>query len=306
MTQSTSHKFYIVEEAEYGVLPDAAQFVEVPITGTTLGLTKNATQANTIRSDRQIADYRDGTQQIGGDIKAELQWQTIDMLLEASVCGNWDTDTLKSGTARRSFSILRHFTTLSGSDKPYQLYSGIELNNINIQLGTEGVTSATFSAIGKSVEVMADLPQGAVLNATAQIPAFDSFSGQVTEGGNNLAIATELGFTLENGIEPRFVIGSNETIRPSIGLSNLTGTLGVYFENHALLEKFLNGENSDISFSMADPQGNQYIVKVPNLRYTGGQPDVEGTGAIIVSLPFQGLFSETDKTNLVIERKAKV
>ncbi|WP_440055508.1 phage tail tube protein [Pseudoalteromonas sp. T1lg65] len=305
MSQSTSHKFYLVEETEYGVTPASAQFVEVPITGTTLGLTKNTSQSNTIRSDRQISDFRDGTQQIGGDIKAELQWQAIDMLLAAAVCGNWESNKLKSGTQRRSFSILRHFTTLSAADKPYQLYRGIELNNINIQLGTEGVTTATFSAVGKSVEALSELPAGASLTATPAAPAVDTFNGQVMEGGENLAIATELGFTLENGIEPRFVIGSSETIRPSIGLSNLTGTLGVYFENHALLEKFFSGEKSNIGFSMADPEGNEYIVTVPNLKYTGGQPDVEGTGAIIVSLPFQGLLSEAEGTNLIIERRAK-
>lgn len=129
----------------------------------------------------------------------------------------------------------------------------------------------------------------------------DGLTGVIKEGGTTIAVVTEVELTLENGIEPRFVIGSKNTIRPSIKQSIVTGQITAFFESSTLLEKFLNESSSSLEFEIGDT-ANKYNFKIPNLKYTGGQPDVQGAGDIPLSMPFQALYSADDSSQIIITR----
>jgi hypothetical protein len=109
---------------------------------------------------------------------------------------------------------------------------------------------------------------------------------------------------LDNGLAARYAIGSAETLQPSIGRSNLTGSITAFFEDATLLEKFLNETESALVFTLLDPAGNSYTVTLPRIKYTGGQPDVSGQGAITLSLPFQAIRDSSEASNIKIVRAA--
>ena len=148
MANGSRHSMYLTPELVYGVAP-----VDVPVseadnnwrairhTGCTLGLAKATFQSEEIRGDRQIADFRFGGMQIGGDISTEVVFdQTFDMMLEAALCGTWGAGgELKAGVERRSFSVLREFADLPAGQKPYHVYTGVEFAGFKI--------SATASAM---------------------------------------------------------------------------------------------------------------------------------------------------------------
>ncbi len=131
---------------------------------------------------------------------------------------------------------------------------------------------------------------------------FDSFTGSRTEGGSAIATVTALEFSLENGIEPLFAVGSATTQRPAIGKSRLTGTLTTYFESKALYEKFLNETSSAIVLTLTDVAGNDYIIEIGNVKYNSGQPDVSGEGAITIAMDFVGLYDTSDASNIKVTR----
>lgn len=91
-------------------------------------------------------------------------------------------------------------------------------------------------------------------------------------------------------MEARPVIGSDMTISPSNGRSNLTGSLGVWFEDSSFVKKFWDEENISIAFTLVDPDGNEFEVTIPNISLTGGQPDVSGQAAIPLTVPFQAVY----------------
>ena len=97
-------------------------------------------------------------------------------------------------------------------------------------------------------------------------------------------------------------MGSKQSILPSIGRSNCSGTITAYFENSTLLDKFINETESNIVFELPDGAGNKYIFTLPRIKYNGGQPDVEGEGPITLSMPFQALLDSVTQTNIQIER----
>lgn len=209
---------------------------------------------------------------------------------------------IKSGITRKSFSFVRHFADIT--DKPYHIYRGVELNQVQLSIAANAMVTGTFSVVGKSQALAADLTELGTPTypaATTSAPV-DSFTGELKEAGTTIAVITEISLTLQNGIEPRFVVGSKNSIKPSVARSNLTGQITAYFEDSALLDKFINETESSIVFNMPDADGNNVKFVIPRIKYTGGRPDVQGEGPITLSMPFQALRDNTEASNFVIER----
>lgn len=309
MADGSRHSMYQVAEATYGTTPANPAWEPIRHNTTNIGLTKGTLQSEELRADRQIADFRHGTRQVGGEIVSELSYGSFDDILEALLCGTWteagvagtDGDTLKAGITRRSFSVLRYFEDLAGTEKPYHLFSGVEYNTMKLSVTTEAIVKATFGVVGKGLSMANAAPAGSTYAAASTSKGMDSFTGALVEGGSSIAIVTEIELTLENGIEPRFVIGSKETIRPSIGRSVVTGQITAYFEGAALLEKFINETSSSLQFELGDLT-NKYTFLIPNLKYTGGQPDIQGEGPILLTMPFQAIYSSSEGSQIKITR----
>ena len=102
------HNMAYVVESTFGTTPSTPVFTPIRHTGTTIGLSKDSIESEELREDRQIANYRHGNKSVSGDINFELSYGSFDDILEAVLCGTWNTDVLKAGTTRRSYTIERH------------------------------------------------------------------------------------------------------------------------------------------------------------------------------------------------------
>jgi len=299
-----------VAEASYGVTPAAPAFKPIRHTGTTLALSKESLQSEEIRDDRQIADFRHGARQTGGDINLELSYGSFDDLLEAVLLGTWEVDgggsgidRLKAGVLRRSFTVERFFGDILTADRPYHRFTGVEFNTLGLAINANAMITGTMGVIGKGFATDTAIISGATYGAPTTTSPLDSFTGVLEEAGVLIAVITEIQLNVENGLEARFVVGSKDTIRPSIGRSNVSGTITAYFEDSLLLDKFVNETESSIKLELPDAQGNKYTITLPRIKYNGGQPDVEGEGPITLSMPFQALLDSTTATNIIIDRE---
>ena len=301
MSDSSRHSLYAIPEVTYGVTPATTPaFDTVRHTGATLGITKGTFVSEEQRPDRQISDMRHGTKQTGGEIQFELSYGGFDKFLEAVLCGTWTNNVLKAGTARRSFSVLRDFTDTT-TDR-FELYTGVELNTLSLTVPVEGMITGSFAAVGKGMSIADAAPTGATFTAPTTTSPLDGFHGALKEGGAAIATVTEVQFTLENGIAPRFTLGSDEAqLRASIDRSNLTGSVTVHAEDASMLKKFLNETESSLELNFVDGAGNAYKVELPRIKYNGGQRDV-GKGPITSNLPFQALYDSTSASQIVITR----
>lgn len=388
MADASRHNYYAVAEVNYGVTPGTPAFQTVRHTGLTLGLSKNTQISEELRSDRQIADFKHGAKQVGGDHNFELSYGTYDDFIEAVLGGTWltiasnnastfaidDSDnsindsafgfldaghlpgdrmditgfttnasnnqtatiksvtagkivfntptvafitepegdsvtltttsgSLKVGVLRRSFSMLREFSDLGAGEKPFHLFNGVEFNTMALTVTADAKIVGTFTILGRDQVPTEDAaPAGSTFIDPTITNVMDSFTGAITEAGTLIAVVTEMVMTLENGMEPRFVVGSDKTILPTIGRSNLSGTITAYFEDSLLINKFIEEEESSMAFSLVDVDGNTYVFTMPRIKYNGGQPDVSGQGAITLSMPFQALYDSVLDTNFIITR----
>ena len=300
IANGAQHSLNYVAEVTYGTTPVDPTWLSCPHTGTTLAMSKDALESEKLRGDRQIEDFRHGNKSIGGDFSAELEYSSLDDILEATFCGTWTADVLKTGVTRRSFTFESKFGDLAVPE--YHRYTGSEITSMSMSIAPNAMVTTSFTVVGQDLTLNTTELANSTYVPDGDFSPFDSFTGTISEGGVTIGVVTSLDLTLENGLEPLFAVGSPITIRPSIGKSRLTGTLTTYFENKTLYQKFINETASSISCTLIDPAGNSYQIDLGNVKYNSGQPDVTGEGAITIPMDFVGLYDTIDDSNIVITR----
>ena len=292
------HNLSYILESTFGTTPSSPGFTPILHTGTTMGLTKEAMESEELREDRQIAHYRHGNKSVSGDINFELSYGGLDALLEAVMCGSWATNVLKAGTTRRSFTLERHHQDIG----KYLRSTGCQFNAFSLSVAPNSMVTGSFGVIGKGFTTSSSTLGSSTYSAETTTAPFDSFTGSITEGGSAVAVITGLELNVDNGMEALYVVGSDETLEPSIGKSTVTGSITAYFENTALIDKFIAETASAIVFTLTDALGNDYIVSLPNIKYNSGSPEVSGPGAITVTLDFVALYNASDASQMKITR----
>lgn len=301
IANGANHQLAYVAETVAGTTPALPVFKIIPHTGTTLGTTKDA-QTSANLGGRQIKCFKHGNVAVQGDTSHEVTYGAHDELIEAALCGTWATNTLKAGVTRRTFTVERFFPDADSAT--YIRYRGAEVNTMNINVAPNAIPTITFGWIGVDQDPTNVLFTGATYTPDASACPFDSFTGVVSEGGVSVGVATQLQLTLENGIEALYAIGDNAAIGKSIGKSNVTGNMTIYFENATIMNKFLANTESSIEVTLTGSAGS-LTFDVPRLSFTSGaQPDVSGDGSVTLAVNFQGLYDPTDASNIVVTRVA--
>ena len=308
MADGSRHSMAQVLETVYGELPATPAFKAIRHNTTTLATAINTIQSEELRDDRNQTDLRHGTRSVGGEIVSELSFGSLDDQLEALLCGTWNADSLVNGVVRRSFSLFRNFKDIDSSKLPYFTYVGCEYNTMTLSISTESIVTVNFGIVGANqLEPSATVPTGATFVDPLTTEPMDSFSGSIKEGGVESAVVTEVELSIENGIAPRYVVGSKKSIKQSIGKFKVSGTLTAYFEDATLIGKYLREEASSLEITVTDGMpDNQYTFLLPKIKFTGGQPDVGGEGPITLSMPFTASYDPSILGTLKITRKAGV
>ena len=136
---------------------------------------------------------------------------------------------------------------------------------MGISLAPNQMVTTTFGMVGKDMTISAtEKTQDAASGAAP----FDAYSGDISIGNVGgaaaVAIVTALDFTLNNSYAPTFVIGDDSAPSLEYGRAEVEGTLTAYFEDAALINRFLNETETEIEVSVDDPTGaNSYTFSVP-------------------------------------------
>lgn len=293
----SSTRLAYVAEVTYGVTPVNPAFKIINPTSHSLGLEKEGFQSETIRSDRQITDFRHGVRSVAGDIGTEFRGASLDDLLEAVMMGTWATDVLKSGTTRRSFTFERYFEGIG----IFRRATGCEINTFSLDCPATGIIKATFGIIGQDEWSATEVLGGATYAADPNGKVMDSPSGSITVDGSAVTVITGVKLSLDNGIQNNAVVGETTKIRGAAGRSNVTGELTALYDSDALLDAFATEAEVAIVFTLTDGTAT-YTFTLPKVKFTGGKPEVGGEREISITIPFQALYDPVDTTQLKIER----
>lgn len=290
----------------YGVQADfdtvATTFTDLPFSTHSLDLTKERVQGTDIKADRMRRVDRHGNRQTAGDIVADLRDGDFDNFLEAALLGSFTLDELKTGITPKYFTIEDYAADIDQA----RLYTGQTVSSMAISIAPNQMITTTFTMVGK------DMVQSAVENTvtpSSGAAPFDSYSGalQIGDTGGvltNNGRVSALDFTVTNNYAPTFVIGSDVTPQLSYGMSTIEGTLTTYYEDDAMLNRFLNETETALSISVDDPTGlNAYTFFFPRIKINSGTVGVSGEeGSRMVEASFVALYDSTEETDLSITR----
>ena len=297
---SRSSLSYIVEST-FGTTP-AGNFTNLPFSTHSLNLTKDRVAGNDIQADRMPRVDRHGNRQVAGDIAVDLRDADYDDFLESAMLNTWATNVLKVGVAPKFFSIEDYAADIDQA----RLFTGMAVSSMGISLAPNQMVTTTFGMVGK------DMTIGAVQktqDAASGAAPFDAYSGDIAIGnvGSSTAsgIVTGLDFTLTNSFAPTFVIGDDSAPSLEYGRAEIEGTLTAYFEDAALITRFLNEVESELEVSVDDPTGaNAYTFLFPRIKINSADVGVDGPTSRIINMSFVALYDVTEGTNLSITRPA--
>jgi hypothetical protein len=289
-----------IVEATFGTTPSSSPvFTQIPFNTHSLDLTKTRVQSNMITSDRMPSIDRHGQRSVSGDLVVEMRPGDYDWLLEGALFGAFSSDILNTGTTVKSYSIQDAALDIT----QFRTFEGVMVNTMAMTLAPDAMTMATFGLIGQDMAQSATAPAGGTYTAYSTNEPFDSFSGTISEGGSTIAIVNSLDFTLNNNLSTTAVLGANVTPQMQFGMSTLEGTMTVYYQDKALIDKFLGETESSLSIVMDDRvAGKNYTFLMPRIKINGAAVPVANPESRLLTIPFVALKDSSTGTQLRITR----
>jgi hypothetical protein len=294
-----------VVETVFGTTPATPALLDIPFTGFTVNTVHDKYLDQSIQGDRMYRPSVTGNTHIGGDIDVAYSPLNFDSFLESMMSNVFNTNVLKIGNTRKSFTIEHAQLDIA----QFFQYNGMIVDKLQLKLATNGIVTAKFTFVGKdsptvttvSVDTTAGTGPGGFYTAAQVALPFVHNGGTFKEGGTAFASFMSLDITIENKTTSNFALGSN-TIRDfSQNFLEITGTAQVYLEDAVMYNKFINSTSTTLDFTLNNST-NSHEFLIPNVRYHGAAKTVQGNGPVVMSMPFVGFYDSTSASNIVVTR----
>lgn len=297
-SQGSRTQLAYVAEVTYGTTPGTPAMAAVPFNTHSLDMAKTRVQSSEITPDRMPRIDRHGQRTVSGDIIVDMRPADYDWLLEGALFGTFATNILNTGTTVKSFTLEDGALDIA----QYRAFSGCMVNTMQLSVAPNQMTKATFGIMGKNL-AQSSSPLDASITAASGNEPFDSFSGTISEGGSPIAYVNSIDFTLNNNLNPTFVLGSVSTPQMEFGMSTLEGTMTVYYQDASLITKFLNETESSLSLVLDDRvAGLNYTLLLPRIKINGAAVPVANPASRLITIPFVALRDSSTGTQLRITR----
>ena len=294
---SRSSLSYIKENSNsFGVTP-AGNFQNLPFTSQSLNMTKDRVEGTDIQADRMSRVDRHGNRTVSGDIQGDLRNGDFDDLIEAALMGTWTANVLTVGTEFRSFSIQDYAADITQA----RLFTGCSVNTLSVNLAPNAMVAGTFGVVGKDMAIY-QVPK--TEDAATDASPYDAYSGDLEIGGATSAIVTAMDFTLTNGLAPTFVVGDDSAPSLEVGNAVIEGSMSVYFEDQAMLERFINETETSLKVTVGDNETTPNTLEFffPRCKINSADVGVDGPTSRMIAMSFVALRDDTIGTSLRITR----
>jgi len=295
-----------VSEVTLGTTPATPDLTEVRYTGEGINYNIETVQSKEIRSDRMIADLIQTQSDAAGNIDFELSAVAFDDFMEAAMAKAWATDVLKNGTDLLSFTIQKHIQ--DATTPAFINFTGacIDTMGLNFAVGSPLTGSFGIKALAAAVTetqitgaTLFDAPTNDVLNAVSNVVEIKEDGVISTSKFKSITI------DLSNNIRAQDAIGSLVHIGMVLGQVNITGNISIYFEDKAMLDRFINNTSFSISFKVQDTAGNTYTFFIPSAKFQSG---TVVSGGLDTDIMYDGtwtaLYDSSEDTMMTITRVA--
>jgi hypothetical protein len=213
---------------------------------------------------------------------------------------------LLMGNTKRSFTFEESMTDVAWR----QVYRGVRVSSGRFELPPTGIARITFGLMGREAAAMGSAAVGSAYAAAPTTTPMAAVNGELYEGDQVMAFITGLELALDNGLSGQPVVGSNKTPDLFWGRrASITGQLTVLFTDPTMFNKFANETESVLDVRIQSSDNDQTAdflrFRLPRIKYTGGQRDMNADTAIPVTMPFEALkpsATDDDASAIVVQR----
>lgn len=206
-----------------------------------------------------------------------------------------------NGTTLVTYNLERSYTDLS---QELALYLGQAVNGFSMDVPEEGPVTCVLDFIGAQEQSL-DSSGGTGYTAAVEGEIFTG--GDLTSLLENQASMGILGvnFRLNNNLRTRKEAGPSGVISIGSGTIELTGALRAYYSDSTFYDKYLNETATSIAVALTDPDGNIYLVDMPQVKITDGQRVVSGpNGDTIADVQFEAYRDSSEDTTIRLAKFA--
>ncbi len=197
-------------------------------------------------------------------------------------------DKLQIGTDRKTFSILTHYADADGGAGEYHITTGVEIVGFNFDVSVNAIVTGTLNTIGRAYTPDTALPAGSTFVATPKTEVFAGVDGRIFENEDVIGYVTSCSITHDTASSAQFEIGSDDVSFIEKGRANTTLSISTFFYDSALLQKFINEQETSVQVTAVGNDGSMSFW-FPRVIYTSGAPELGGEGSITQTLDAQVL-----------------
>jgi len=299
-------------ETTFGTTPSAALKV-VPVTSFNWGYTQETFSSQRHLGDPQRRRTARQMHNSAPSFNTELSFGDMDDFLQVFLrASGWQADTpvedtqrLENGIIRTSMTLEAHYPDISKFISAKGCRPGAA--SISIQKG--GMATCSFGFTG-----LPPVAAGTTVGTGTRTAAADNetFSGVesltlVEEGGSTLGDLLGIEININNGTRLKSVLNSATPTAIGAGEFTVGGSISLYFEDTDVWAKALARTVSSLQVVAEDSTGNELLMHIPRLYFTGGSPDMSGPYVDIeLPLTFEAEKDPTSGKTIWFERTAYV
>lgn len=260
---SSETQIGLLVENTWGELPSPATFIPLRFTSDSLKIDREYIESEEIRDDRNVADNIQVGGGAGGALNGEFSYGTFDEILSSGMFSAWVTDALVNGVSQKSFQILKKQT--GGGDSPvYELYSGMVVDQITIDIEAKKKITINTTFVGKNGNISA-VSTGSFGSPTTKIiaDASNAFALNDAFGASPLPKLMKMTININNGLAGKPVAGQVDLDHITAGQCKITGSAQFYMKNKLLMDKFLAGTSGAINLDIGSVTNEKYNFNIP-------------------------------------------
>lgn len=271
MNSSQTELSYIAED-NWGVTPTSPEpvFQAIRMTGESLKIMNESVVSDEIRPDRNVPDTILVGGGASGGIDGELTHGTFDAFLESALYSTWagsPANSIVNGVTQKSFTLQKKQEG-NGLAAVYELYKGMVVDTMTINIAAKEKTTVGFTFVGKGGSIgtsklgtITDAGDEEVLDASNAFVLVDAWTSPLPK-------LMSMTINISNSLNGRPVAGSPDLVRVSAGRCTVTGSASFYFETKTLMDLFLAGTAGELAVTLGKVTGEKYTITMPNVKIT--------------------------------------
>lgn len=195
-----------------------------------------------------------------------------------------------------SYTIEEWYNDIAQSE----VYTGMKVGSMNVQLPATGLTTVDFSFMGKDLGVKGTTQYFTTPTAQNTNGIFAAVNGAMIVNGQPVALITSADFSVERAMENATAVGSNSIAEIFTGRIRVNGNMSVYFQDATFRGYFDNETVVSVVMALAadnSATSNFISFTLPKIKINSFSKEDSELG-LIASVAFTALLNDVTTSGL--------